>query len=434
MEIIGILGGFFLGALIMWLATRTSATKTTVLLRNRIDELGEENSALAKDLADERAKTLALSTEVATLTETNKNLDKRQAENEKMLIAKFENLASEILERKSRKFTDQNEKNLDNLLGPLKEKIEKFEAKVEKSNRDSLQWNAALKSQIESLADLNKQINKEAENLTRALKGESKTQGGWGEFILESILEKSGLVKDREYFVQESMVTEDGKRYQPDVIVKLPDDKHVIIDAKVVLVAYERFVNSEDEEERKQQLTLHVQAIRRHIKQLSDKDYQKLRQQEGLDFVLMFIPIEPAFNLAVQYDHEIFTDALDKNIVIVSPTTLIATLRTIASIWKNEYQSRHAIEIARQSGNLYDKFVGFTNDLLKVGRSMDSAKDSYEEAMNKLTSGKGNLVSRVEKIQKLGAKASKSLDAKLVDRAGNFIEETINDDGDEDNG
>jgi DNA recombination protein RmuC len=424
-EIIGFVGGFFLGALIIWLILKGTAGKSILILNNRIEEQGKENDALLQDLESERTKVLGLSNEVATLTETNKNLTSRQAENEKMLIEKFENLANDILDKKSQKFTDQNEKNLGNILGPLKEKIDRFEAKVEKTNKDSLQWNTALKTQIEGLAELNKRINKEAENLTKALKGETKTQGNWGEFILESILEKSGLMKDREYFVQESMTSEEGRRFQPDVIVKLPEDKHVIIDAKVALVAYERFVSSEDEEERKAQLTLHVQAVRRHIKQLSEKEYQKLREQEGLDFVLLFIPIEPAFSLALQFDNDIFIDALDKNIVIVSPTTLIATLRTIASIWKNEYQSQNAIEIARQSGNLYDKFVGFTNDLLKVGRSMDTAKDTYEEAMNKLTTGKGNLVSRVDNIQKLGAKTSKALDDKLVDRAGSFIEEKL---------
>ena len=434
MEIIGFLGGFFLGAIIIWFILRSSTGKSALLLNNSITDLRQVNNSLADDIEAERSKTLELSTEVATLTETNKNLSQRQAENEKMLIEKFENLANDILDKKSQKFTDQNEKNLGNILGPLKEKIEKFEAKVEKSNKESLQWNTALKTQIEGLAELNKQINIEAENLTKALKGETKTQGNWGEFILESVLEKSGLVKDREYFVQESMTSEDGKRYQPDVTVKLPEDKHVIIDAKVALVAYERFVNAEDEEERKNQLSLHVQAVRRHIKQLSEKEYQKLREQEGLDFVLLFIPVEPAFSLALQFDNEIFIDALDKNIVIVSPTTLIATLRTIASIWKNEYQSRNAIEIARQSGNLYDKFVGFTSDLLRVGRSMDSAKDTYEEAMNKLTTGKGNLVSRVENIQKLGAKASKSLDDKLVERAGNLIEEELTNEHEDNSG
>lgn len=423
MELIGFLGGFFLGAVIIWFLVRATSAKSTDMLHKRIDELSSENDSIGQDLVDEQGKTLALATDAATLKETIKNLGERQAENEKMLTAKFENLANDILDRKSQKFTDQNEKNIGNLLSPLKEKIERFEAKVEKSNKDSLEWNTALKTQVQGLAELNKQINKEAENLTKALKGETKTQGNWGEFILESILEKSGLEKDREYFVQESMVSEGGRRFQPDVIVKLPDDKHVIIDAKVALVAYERFVNSEDEAERKNQLALHVQAIRRHIKQLSEKEYQKLHANEGLDFVLLFIPVEPAFSLAVQYDNEIFTDAFNKNIVIVSPSTLIATLRTIASIWKNEYQSRNAIEIARQSGNLYDKFVNLTTDLLKVGRTMNTAKETYDEAMNKLSTGKGNLVSRVENLQKLGAKASKKIDAQLLAKADNLLNE-----------
>ncbi len=431
MEIIDILAGILVGATIVWLVVRASGAKTTQLLKSRVAELTSENDALTQLLAAEQEQNKTLIAEVATLKEANKNLADQQEENARRLKEQFENLANDILEQKSRKFTDQNKENLGHLLNPLKEKIENFEKKVEQSNKDSLAWNATLKQQIAHLAELNKQINEEAKNLTLALKGETKTQGNWGEFILESILEKSGLVKDREYVVQESMTTEEGKRYQPDVVVKLPDDKHVIIDAKVSLVAYERFVNSSDEEERKQQLNLHVQSVRRHIRQLSDKEYQKLRDKEGLDFVLMFIPVEPAFSLAVQADNEIFLDAFDKNIVIVSPSTLIATLRTIASIWKNEYQSRNAIEIARQSGNLYDKFVGLTNDLLKVGRSMDAAKDTYEEAMNKLSTGKGNLVGRVENLKKLGAKASKNIDPKLLAKSENILLD--NNDDHEDN-
>ncbi len=431
MEIIAILGGILVGATIVWLVVRASGAKTTQLLKSRVAELTSENEGLTQLLTAEQEQNKTLIVEVATLKEANKNLADQQEENTRRLKEQFENLANDILEQKSRKFTDQNKENLGHLLNPLKEKIENFEKKVEQSNKDSLAWNATLKQQIAHLAELNKQINEEARNLTLALKGETKTQGNWGEFILESILEKSGLVKDREYVVQESMITEEGKRYQPDVVVKLPDDKHVIIDAKVSLVAYERFVNSSDEEERKQQLNLHVQSVRRHIKQLSDKEYQKLRDKEGLDFVLMFIPVEPAFSLAVQADNEIFLEAFDKNIVIVSPSTLVATLRTIASIWKNEYQSRNAIEIARQSGNLYDKFVGLTNDLLKVGRSMDAAKDTYEEAMNKLSTGKGNLVGRVENLRKLGAKASKSIDPKLLAKSENILLD--NNDDHEDN-
>lgn len=422
MDFIGVFGGFVLGSIAVWLVVRFSSSRSTQLVEDRISDLTTRNEQLATDLDEERQKNINLSKTVATLEESNKNLRNQYEENEKLLADRFENLANEILDKKSQKFTDQNAKNLGTLLDPLKDKIEKFEQKVEKSNQESLKWNTALKTQIDSLRDLNQQINKEAENLTKALKGETKTQGNWGEFILESILEKSGLVKDREYMVQSSNTSEDGRRLQPDVIVKLPDDKHVIIDSKVSLVAYERFVNAEEEVEQTSNLALHVESVKRHVKQLSEKEYQKLAGLDGLDFVLLFIPIEPAFSLALQADTELFTNALDRNIVVVSPTTLMATLRTIAGIWKNEYQSRNAIEIARQSGNLYDKFVGFTADLIKIGRTMDTAKDTYQEAMNKLSSGKGNLVSRVENIKELGAKASKTIDSKLIERAGTFIE------------
>ncbi len=422
MDFIGVFGGFVIGSIAVWLVVRFSSSRSTQLVEDRISDLTTRNEQLATDLDEERQKNINLSKTVATLEESNKNLRNQYEENEKLLADRFENLANEILDKKSQKFTDQNAKNLGTLLDPLKDKIEKFEQKVEKSNQESLKWNTALKTQIDSLRDLNQQINKEAENLTKALKGETKTQGNWGEFILESILEKSGLVKDREYMVQSSNTSEDGRRLQPDVIVKLPDDKHVIIDSKVSLVAYERFVNAEEEVEQTSNLALHVESVKRHVKQLSEKEYQKLAGLDGLDFVLLFIPIEPAFSLALQADTELFTNALDRNIVVVSPTTLMATLRTIAGIWKNEYQSRNAIEIARQSGNLYDKFVGFTADLIKIGRTMDTAKDTYQEAMNKLSSGKGNLVSRVENIKELGAKASKTIDSKLIERAGTFIE------------
>ena len=307
--------------------------------------------------------------------------------------------------------------NIGELLSPLKEKITDFEKKVDQSNKENLENNSALREQLRNLKELNQRITKEAENLTKALKGESKTQGSWGEFILESILEKSGLVKGREYEVQESFTNDNGKRYQPDVIVKLPDNKNIIVDSKVVLVAYERYVNEEDETEKASFLKMHIQSVRKHIKDLSDKNYQHLYGVEGLDFVLMFIPIEPAFSLAVQHDAELFSDAYDKNIVIVSPSTLIATLRTISNIWKNEYQNRNALEIARQGGALYDKFAAFSEDLLKVGKSLNTTQEAYKDAMNKLVDGKGNLVTRAETIRKLGAKTSKVIEPKLIERS-----------------
>jgi DNA recombination protein RmuC len=275
----------------------------------------------------------------------------------------------------------------------------------------------ALRTEVKKLSELNTQITKEAENLAKAIKGDTKTQGNWGEFILERILEKSGLTKDREYRVQASFVTEEGKRYQPDVIVKLPDDKHIIIDAKVSLVSYEQFFNAEQASERALALKKHILSIRKHIKELSEKNYHSEYGLKGLDFVLMFIPIEPAFSLAVQHDLDIFNEAYEKNIVLVSPTTLIATLRSIANIWKHEYQNHNALEIAQQGGALYDKFVGFVEDLKHLGRQMDVAQKAYQEAMKKLYEGKGNLVRRAHNIKALGARTSKALDQNLVDRA-----------------
>ena len=423
--------GMAAGGLLVWGLMRSMAARQAEPLNRQIEELQEDNRELSEELDKARQQELTLVQEVATLRQALQDMKERQAENEKKLVLQFENLANRILENKSRTFTEQNEKNIHNLLQPLRERIERFAEKVEKSNKDHVAWNAALKQQIEELAKLNQRIDEEARNLTKALKGDTKAQGNWGEYILETILEKSGLRKGEEYVAQGSVTSEEGKRYQPDVVVKLPENKHIIIDAKVALVAYDRFINAGNEEERSQHLRDHVLAIRNHLKGLSKKEYQKLDGLEGLEFVLMFIPIEPAFSLAVQADRDIFTEALEQNIVIVSPSTLMATLRTIASIWKNERQNRYAIEIARQSGNLYDKFVGFTDDLLKVGRSMDAAKDVYTEAMNKLSRGRGNLVSRAEKIKELGAKASKSLNQKLVDLAQeDYLPENSNNDDD----
>ena len=329
----------------------------------------------------------------------------------------FKNLANEIFEDKSKKFTDQNKSNIGDLLKPLGEKITEFERKVEQTNKESIERNSALKEQLSGLRELNQRITKEAENLTKALKSDTKAQGNWGEMILESILEKSGLEKGREYVVQESKTDEHGKRFQPDVVVKLPDKKSIIVDSKVSLIAYERSVNAESEEEQTAQLKQHLVSIRAHIKGLSEKNYQNLYGVESLDFVLLFIPIEPAFSLAIQHDPELFNEAYSKNIVIVSPATLIATLRTIASIWKQEYQNRNAIEIAREGGNLYDKFVAFTEDLKNVGRHLDTTQKVYVEAAKKLYEGKGNLINRAEKMKKLGAKTSKNIDTKLIDRA-----------------
>ena len=367
---------------------------------------------------------LNLTRELATQTKINKGLEeklktqKNEVDNlQKTFTTEFENLANKILEDKSKKFTEQNKTNLETILNPLKENITKFEKKVDDTYKAEASERNSLKGEIKALVTLNKQISEEANNLAKALKGDSKKQGNWGEIILEKVLERSGLQKGSEYEMQVSMTSEDGKRVQPDAIIYLPDKKHIVIDAKVSLVAYEAFVNAPTDEEREKNLQAHVISVKNHIKGLSEKNYQALGQLNTPDFVLLFMPIESSFSLAVQADNELFNYAWERKIVIVSPSTLLATLRTIASIWKQERQTRNAIEIAKQSGELYDKFVGFLTDLVEVGKKMDATKKSYEEAMNKFSTGKGNLIRRAETIKELGAKTTKDIPQPLIERS-----------------
>ncbi len=383
-----------------------------------------DSNALRVELSSEREKSekmnallAAKSQEVRGLQEKLENQKEEIISMHEKLQVQFKNLANDILDEKTKKFTDQNKVNLADILNPLREKIVEFEKKVEDVNKENIERNSALKEQITGLRELNLQITKEAENLTKALKGESKTQGNWGEFILESILEKSGLVKGEQYDVQVSMSTNDGRRLQPDVVVKLPEQKNIIIDSKVSLVAYEKYVSMDNVAEKAVELKNHLLSIRSHIKGLSEKNYQSLYQIGTLDFVLLFMPVEPAFSLAVQNDSELFTDAYEKNIVIVSPSTLIATLRTIASIWRQENQNKNAQEIARQGGMLYDKFKSFADDLVKVGVNLKLTKATYDEAMSKLSEGKDNLIRKTERLRELGAKTTKNMDQRLLDRA-----------------
>jgi DNA recombination protein RmuC len=326
----------------------------------------------------------------------------------------FQNIANKLLDEKSQKFVETNRANLDILLNPLKENIKAFEEKVDKVyNMEAAERNT-LKGVISQLMELNKLISNEAQNLTKALKGDSKKQGNWGEVILERVLERSGLVRDREYRIQASLIGADGSRLQPDVIIDLPDEKHLIIDSKVSLVAYERLVNCESEDDRKLFSKAHVESIRNHVNGLSSKNYHDLYQINSPDFVLLFIPIESSFSFAVQIDAELFSDAWDKRVVIVSPSTLLATLRTIASIWKQERQNRNVLEIARLSGTMYDKFVGFVNDMESIGKNIKQSQTAYDSAINKLVDGNGNLTVTAEKIKNLGAKANKQLDQKYL--------------------
>jgi len=327
----------------------------------------------------------------------------------------FQNIANKLLDEKSQKFVETNKTNLDILLNPLKENIKAFEEKVDKVyNMEAAERNT-LKGVISQLMELNKLISNEAQNLTKALKGDSKKQGNWGEVILERVLERSGLVRDREYRMQASLISADGSRLQPDVIIDLPDEKHLIIDSKVSLVAYERLVNAESEDDRKLFSKAHVESIRNHVNGLSSKNYHDLYQINSPDFVLLFIPIESSFSFAVQLDAELFSDAWEKRVVIVSPSTLLATLRTISSIWKQERQNRNVLEIARLSGAMYDKFVGFVGDMESIGKNIKQSQTAYDSAINKLTEGNGNLTKTAEKIKGLGAKANKQLDQKFIE-------------------
>ena len=354
-------------------------------------------------------------TEFENLQQQNLKRDKELEQQQEQLRKDFELLANKILDEKSSKFTEQNKENIKNILNPLEEKIKTFEKKVEDTQKESISMHSALKEQLLGLKDLNLQMTKEATNLTKALKGDSKTQGNWGELVLERVLEKSGLEKDREYFVQQNFTLDDGTRVMPDVVIHLPDSKKMVIDSKVSLTDYERMINSDDEKEL--YLKAHINSIKKHVDQLSAKNYQDLYDIESPDFVLMFIPIEPAFAVAINEDNGLYTAAFEKNIVIVTPSTLLATLRTIDTMWNNEKQQQNAIEIARQAGALYDKFEGLVQDLTGVGKKLDSAKNDYSAAMNKLVDGKGNLISRVEKIKKMGAKAKKALPENILKRS-----------------
>ena len=385
-------------------------------LEERLEHLVEEREALRKEKDFLNSELIRRNTEFDNLEQKNRE---QKAEVEKLqekFTKEFENLANKILDEKSTKFTKQNKESLEILLNPLSEKIKTFEKRVEDTHKESIDRHAMLRQQIIGLKELNEQMSKEATNLTKAIKGDSKIQGNWGELVLERVLEKSGLEKDREYFVQNSFTTDDGRRVLPDVVLYLPDNKKMVIDSKVSLVAYERFVNEEDEDQRARYLKEHIASLRKHIDQLSAKNYQDIYKIESPDFVLLFVPIEPAFAVAINQDANLYNWAFEKNIVIVTPSTLLATLRTIDSMWTNEKQQQNAIEIATQAGALYDSFTNLTDELIKVGKQIGTVQGSYESAMKKLT-GRGNLIKRVEKLKKLGAKASKHIDEKLLKRA-----------------
>jgi len=401
---------------------REQAMQTISRLEERNERLDAEVSEVKNNYHKEQSRANEAEKENVRLKSVNDNLKERldeQKEEMKNLQERFkdefENLANKILEEKSKKFTEQNKEKLDQLLKPLGEKMEEFKKKVEETHKEDIEGRSSLKQHLEHLKEMNQQMAQEAKDLTRALKGDSKTQGSWGEVILQRILEKSGLSKGREYEIQENHRSEDGRNLYPDVVVYLPDEKRLVIDSKVSLKAYEQFSSAEGEAERQQALKQHVNSLRSHVKGLSSKNYEQLYGGKSPDFVLMFVPIESAFGVALQQDSSLYYDAFDKNIVIVSPSTLLATLATIDSVWKQEYQNKNAQEIAYRGGQLYDKFVNFAESLKGIGKRIRQTQEEYDSAMGQLSTGRGNLIRQVEMIRELGADNSKKLPGDLLD-------------------
>lgn len=428
---VGAITGFLLGWLISWLYLRTKSISRAELEeryvwrelhlqvqaeleRTRLDAVEKEEEIRMK-----REQTIILEQQLMQLEEQNRIQKKEVEELEKRFQVQFENIANRILEEKSRRFTDQNKENIKQVLDPLRERIKGFEEEVRQKYLDESKERASLKTEIGHLVSLNQQLSMEAHNLVNALRGENKIQGNWGELRLEMILEHAGLQPEIHYRKQVSMEDEDGNRKQPDFIIHLPDKKHLIIDSKVSLVAYERFYTSEAEMERDKHLKDHINSIRNHVKSLSGKNYQELNQLHSPDYLLIYIPIEHAYILAIQHDQNLFLEALRKNVVLVTGSTLLATMRTVSFIWNQEKQKANALEIAKQSGLLYEKFVGFVEDLRNLGSRLDQAQGAYSEAMKKMIDSPqkgGTLLGRAQKIKELGARTSKSLPSEMLDR------------------
>ena len=404
------------------LAKLAEAEKERSLSGQQLSSISADFVELKTELASERRKNEVairqLTTAMAELEYAKKQLTEKAQELEqiqKRLTIEFENVAHKILKEHSAEFTSLNQKNIGEILSPLKEKIMTFEKKVEESYEKSLRDQTDLKVELKKLQELNNKISTDAQNLTQALKGDVKKQGNWGEVILERVLERSGLTLGREYEREVADENSDGKQIRPDVIIHLPDKKHLIVDSKVSLVAYERLVNEQSDELRAQHLADHLKSLRSHIKMLSDKHYPTAKNLNSPDFVLLFLPIESSFSIAIQEDQELFNYAWDNKVVIVSPSTLLASLRTIASIWKQENQTKNALEIASLGASLYDKFVNFVLDLEKVGKGIETAQSNYNNALNKLQTGKGNLIRTSEKLKDLGIKTQKALPDYLIE-------------------
>ncbi|WKN33710.1 DNA recombination protein RmuC [Porifericola rhodea] len=425
-ESILILLALVLGVLMGWFASRFKYQKShdTIDIERRYVPK-ELYGDVKRELYDNQQQVLRLSKALAAREQQNEALQEQLVKQkdevhdlQTQFRTEFKNLANELLEEKSQKFTEINEERLSHLLNPLKDKLTDFKAKMEQTYHEDIRERASLKKEIEQLMLLNQQVSEDAIRLTKALKGDSKVQGDWGEMQLELILEKAGLEKNIHFSSQTSFTDKvEDNTQRPDYIINLPEQKHLILDAKVSLTAYENYYNTEDQLERNRYLKEHLDSIYRHMKTLSEKNYQHLYQISQPDYVIMFVPLEPALTAALREDSKIFEKCLDKNIVLVSTSTLLATLRTISYIWRQENQKKNVVEIAVESGKLYDKFVGFVDDLGKIENSLQSAQNHYQQAVNKLCYGKGNLVRRVEKLKELGANASKSLPDNLLDKS-----------------
>lgn len=450
MDFISLLTGVIIGALVVFLITALKKNKVPHSLQQKLNELENQNEELTtkavsldkeKGMMEVRLEDAGRyfnqqKEEIVVLKSENKSLrddlsiaktnlgnveeklvtQKTEMEElQKKFTTEFENIANKILEEKSVKFTAQNKENIDTVLNPLNEKLKSFEEKVQLTYEKGLAERTELKGQIIELSKLNQTLSKDAQNLTKALTYDNKAQGNWGEMILEKILSDSGLTEGEEYTKQFSTTNEEGKRILPDYIIQLPDSKHIIVDSKVSLVAYNQYISPESEEQKVTALKNHLISVKNHIKYLSEKNYQTGAKLDSPDFVLLFMPIEASFSLAIQNDKELYEYAISRNIVIVSPTTLLATVKTIASIWKQEKQNRNTLEIASQAGALYDKFVGFLEDMEKIERGLSQAESAYQGALNKLQTGKGNLVRRTEKIKELGVSTSKQIPQKFLE-------------------
>lgn len=430
-----------IGGLIAWLLAKLRFTKgmltpgeveSRYVLRALYDNLQQQADVQKEDLQEKseeiKSLTVLLNTAQQDLKYLHEKLTSQQQEVEKLqqqARLEFENLANRLLEEKSQKFTAQNSQQLNELLHPLREKIKDFEDSIERKFIDEAKDRISLKTEIENLRQLNQQLSQDANNLATALKGDNKTQGDWGEFRLELLLEKAGLTKNIHYRAQPSFLDEEGQQKRPDFIIELPGNKHLILDSKVSLVAYEQFYNANEEQEKQRCLKAHCDSLRQHVKDLSSKNYPHLYQINSPDYLLLFVPIEPALNAAIQYDNKLFLDALDRNIVMVTTSTLLATMRTVSYLWKQENQQKNALDIARQSGLLYDKLCNFVEDLRLLGQRLDLAQGAYHDAMNKLVDSRKyghTLLGRAEKIKALGAKTSKQLPPELLDSASDGIE------------